>query len=242
MTTSHSRRTFLRNGFIAAGASLTGLSFSTAFGLNSARAAEAGDDAQTILNVAVTAEAFACTHYARALTTTLFNDVQVSYLRAGLESELNHLEFLTANGAQMLTNQFYFPKGTFDSALNFSQVTATAETVFVAAYLAATCRFAELGQATLAATAAQIAVVEGQHLAVVRIIGGELANNVTLGKALFSQVSDAVPVIASLLDGEAGVLGPMEPDAVLFPGIETLRNAIGESQLEQVEPFVAKKR
>ncbi|MBX3079983.1 MAG: ferritin-like domain-containing protein [Anaerolineae bacterium] len=231
-----SRRSFLKNSFIAAGVSLSGLTFSSAFGLKPARAAE--DDIQTILDVAATAEAFACTHYARAISSALFNDVQTSYLKAGLDSEFQHLAFLQANGAKLLAEKFYFPVDTFASTTNFSQVTAIAETVFVAAYLAATNRFAELGQASLATTAAQIAVVEGQHLAVVRIIGGELANNIAYGKTLFGQVSEAVSVVAPLLDGQEGVLGPMEKSSVSFPGSASIRNIIGDSQLDAVEPFV----
>ena len=234
-----SRRSFLKNSLIAAGISFSGLTFTSAFGLKPARAE---DDIQTILDVAATAEAFACTHYTRAISSGLFNDVQTSYLKAGLDSEFQHLEFLQTNGANVLAEKFFFPVDTFASLLNFSQVTAIAETVFVAAYLAATNRFAELGQTALATTAAQIAVVEGQHLAVVRIIGGQLANNVAYGKTLFGQVSDAVPVVAPLLDGKEGVLGPMEKSSVPFPGSASIRTVIGESELEVVEPFASQTR
>jgi hypothetical protein len=239
-TVVSSRRSFLKRSLIAAGVSFSGVSFTSAFGLKSARAA-AEDDIQTILNVAATAEAFACTHYTRAISSAMFNDTQMSYLKAGLESEFQHLEFLQANGAKLLAEKFFFPVDTFASLINFSQVTAIAETVFVAAYLAATNRFAELGQAALATTAAQIAVVEGQHLAVVRIIGGEVPNNVAYGKALFGQVSEAVPVVAPLLDGKEGVLGPMEKSSVPFPGSASIKTVIGDSLLEVVEPFASQK-
>jgi hypothetical protein len=238
-TLNSSRRSFLKRSVLALSASLSGMTFSSAFGLASAQGTE--DDIQTILNIAATAEAFACTHYARAIASALFNDVQTSYLKAGLDSEFQHLEFLSANGAALLTDKFYFPVDTFASVINFSQVTAIAETVFVAAYLAATNRFAMLGQTALATTAAQIAVVEGQHLAVVRIIGGELANNIPYGKSLFTQVSEAVPVVSPLLDGKEGVLGPMEAASVPFPGTEAIRAIIGESQLETVEPFASRR-
>jgi hypothetical protein len=239
---SLTRRHFLKGSTVAASLALTGLSFSTAFGLKTARAAQS-DDAQTIVNIAATAEAFACTHYHRALVSPLsqaFNKVQTGYLKAGLDSEFQHLQFLYANGATLLTNEFYFPLGTFDSIESFSAITDIAETVFVAAYLAATNRFAELGQPALAATTAQIAVVEGQHLALVRLMGNQLANSVTMGKALFRHVSDAVPMVASLFDGKEGVLGSMEPTSVRLPSDDAIWGAIGTSQLESVETFVAK--
>jgi hypothetical protein len=239
---AHTRRAFLKNGAILTGATFTGLTFGAAFGIKPARA-QAADDPQTILDIAATAEAFACTHYYRALVSPLssaFNAVQTDYLTAGLDSEFQHLQFLIANGAQLFTDKFYFPQGTFDSLASFTAITDTAETVFVAAYLAATNRFAELGQPGLAATAAQIAVVEGQHLALVRLMGDKLANHVSLGKALFRNVSEAVPVLASLLDGKEGVLGPMEVTAIALPTDSAIRDVIGESQIEVVDPFIAK--
>jgi hypothetical protein len=234
-----SRRTLLRG----AGAALAGITFTTAFGLKFAHAQDGdgeGDDAQTILNVAATAETFAVTHYYRALQTDIFNDVQREYLMAGLDSEWQHLLFLNANGGESVADEFYFPRGTFDNTLNFSAVTSIAETLFVAAYLAATNRFAELGEPALAATAAQVAVVEGQHLALVRLIGSELPNNISLGEALLGQVSQAVGVIAPLLDGKSGALGAMEKDSFAFPGADAVMEQIGTSTIKAVDPFIVR--
>jgi hypothetical protein len=118
--------------------------------------------------------------------------VTTKYLQAALASEYLHLQFLESNGAEPLTVEFYFPQGTFADKKTLGTVTSIAETVFVAAYLAATRRFAELENPLLAATAAQVAVVEGQHLLFMRQLAGEpVSNNIGLGEALFADVSES---------------------------------------------------
>ncbi|MEP7287639.1 MAG: ferritin-like domain-containing protein [Chloroflexota bacterium] len=236
---SVSRRGFLKSGALLAGASALG--FSGVFGLRTARAAD--DDIPTILSIAATAEAFAVTHYLAAINSKIpFTAAQKAYLRAGLESEYDHLQFLMANGGKMLTDKFYIPTGTFASTKSFGAVTAIAETVFVGAYLAATRRFAELNQPLLAATAAQVAVIEGQHLALVREIGGEFPNNLALAEPLFYNVSDAVAVVQPLLDGKKGGLGEMDKDPVPYPSEDKIKAAIGKSALKPgVMPFTEMK-
>jgi len=228
-----SRRGFLKGSAVLAAASTLG--FSGMFGLRSIMAAAADDDIPTILNVAATAETFAVTHYYRALnkktTKAAFTAAQIAYLKAGLESEQDHLDFLNANGGKALTDKFYFPMGTFDIAKTFGAVTAIAETVFVGAYIAATHRFAELGQPELAAIAAQVAVVEGQHLALSKEIAEQFPNDVALAAPVFYNVSDAVPVVQPLLDGKPGALGAMEKDAVSYPGKDAVMAAVGKSNL-----------
>jgi hypothetical protein len=239
MNSSHnavSRRNFLKAGTVLAGVSAVG--FSAAFGLRSASAAE-GDSVETIINIAATAETFACTHYYRALKSGIkFTTPQLAYIRAALEEELIHLEFLNANGAKALADKFYFPQNTFKSALTFGNVSTVAETVFVGAYLSATRRFAELGNQLLSATAAQIAVVEGQHLALVRQTAGQLPNNIAYGEPIFFNISEAVGVVSPLLDGKTGGLGAMEKDPVAYPGADEIRKAIGKSALTPVKTFI----
>ncbi len=227
-----SRRGFLKGTALLAAASTLG--FSGMFGLRMALAAAADDDIPTILNVAATAETFAVTHYYRALSNTTkaqFTAAQKAYLRAGLESEQDHLDFLNANGGKALTDKFYFPAGTFNDAKTFGTVSSIAETVFVGAYIAATHRFAQLGQPELAAIAAQVAVVEGQHLALSKEIAGAFPNDVALAAPVFYNVSDAVPVVQPLLDGKKGALGDMEKDAVSYPGKDKVMAAVGKSNL-----------
>src|SRR5579859_683844 len=230
------RRGFLKASTLLAGA--TALGFSGMFGLRSASAA-AGDDPITILNVAATAETFACTHYYSALKSNIvWTQAQLDYIRSALEQELIHLEFLNTNGGNTLAKEFYFPTGVFNSRTSFGTVSAIAETVFVGAYLAATRRFAELGNSLLAATAAQVAVIEGQHLALVRQTALELPNNLPLAEPSFYNVSDAVPVVQPLLDGKVGALGQMDSTTVAYPGADAIRKLIGKTLQSPVKTFV----
>ncbi len=227
-----SRRNFLRSGALLSTISVLGLG--QAFGVSAAD----GDDIPTMLNIAATAETFACTHYYRAITAKIrFTTPQLAYVKAALEEELIHLEYLNANQGKALATSFFFPTGTFNSPSSFATVSAVAETVFVAAYLAAARRFAELGQPLLAATAAQIAVVEGQHLALVRQTAGELPNNIAYGEPQFFNVSDAVAVVQPLLTGQTGGLGPMEKTSVDYPGADKIRALLGKSLVTPVKPF-----
>lgn len=71
----------------------------------------AGDDVQTILNLAATAEAFACVHYHNVLTlgAIAFTEPQIAQLKGALDAELAHLEYLQSNGASTLATDFYIP-------------------------------------------------------------------------------------------------------------------------------------
>ena len=230
---SLSRRGFLQGGALLAAASTVG--FSGMFGVSSAFAADNGDSIPDMLNIAATAEAFAVTHYFRALDATTtkakFDPKDVAYFQAALESEQAHLDFLMSNGGKPLTTEFYFPVGTFDTTQAFGLVTSIAETVFVGAYLAATRRFAELGQPLLAATAAQVATIEAQHLALVRDTGGLFPNNLALGAPVFYNVSEAVPVVSPLLSGKKGALGDMETAKYKLPSKDDVMKAVGKSML-----------
>jgi hypothetical protein len=202
------------------------------------RALAADDEPKAILDIAATAETFACTHYYRALQELKFDPTTEAYMKAGLEAEFIHLQFLNTNGGKALTEEFYFPEGTFKDNAMLGTVTSVAETVFVAAYLAATRRFAELNQPLLAMVSAQVAAVEAQHLLFMRGLAGEKpANNIALGEALFFNVSDAVPVISGLLDGKSKVAGlDLEKTGVKYPGAEAITKMVGTSMLKAVLP------
>jgi len=229
------RRAFLKGSALLTGA--TALGWSGIFGLDRVGAAD-GDDIPTILNIAATAETLACTHYYMALKSAIrFTDPQIAYIKAALEEEYIHLKFLNENGGKALVDKFYFPTGTLNSKISFGTVSAIFETVFVGAYLAATRRFAELGQPLLAATAAQVAVIEGQHLALVRQTALILPNNIALGEPKFFNISEAVPTVQPVLDGTEGALGPMDKNPISFPGPDAILKAIGKSGLSPVKPF-----
>lgn len=230
-----SRRAFLKSSAVAAGTA--GLTFSSVFGYSRVFGQD-GDSVETIINIAATAETLACTHYYNVLTDSNIQlaPAERNILTAALDTEYQHLQFLNANGAQALTNQFYFPLNVYVDRQNFAEITEMAESAFVAAYLAANRRFAELGEPLLAATVAQVACTEEVHLALIRQIGGLLPNHVSLAQALVYNTSDAGPILQAFLEGGDG----MEATARPFPGGQTIVDFVGGNGVMAVEPFVTK--
>lgn len=233
MSTSNSisRRHFLRNSAVVAGAAT--FSFSQLFGFERVFAQDA-DTLEVILNLAATAETLACTHYYNVLTDSNIALVpaEVNILKSALDTELQHLEYLNANAATSLLSEFYFPRNVYTDRAQFSEITEMAETSFVSAYLAAVRRIAQLGNPLLAATAAQVAATEQVHLALIRQIGGRVPNHVSLGQALFANTSDVKPVLQGFLEGGADFAGPRK-----FPGADEIRKVIGSDGVMTVKPF-----
>lgn len=239
---SVSRRQALKTGGMFAAASTLGFAGLFA-GAESAMAAprrtaahDKMDDVATIANLAATAETLAATSYFGTLTQAGFsieNDAML-YLKYALSSELYHLAILQSLGGKSLVNEFYIPEK-FLSDFNVNvQTFIAAETAFTGAYLAATRRFAELNQPRLAATTAQHAATEAEHLALTRDIGGLLPNPNALPAPIYYNVSDAVPTLTPFLTGGPGFIGP-----VAFPGVEAINNFLGDNQAVKVPPFVA---
>jgi rubrerythrin len=213
MNTNFTRRNFLKGGVAAAGASL--LSFNQVFGFSRVLGQDMpDDDLQTIINLAATAELFATTHYLAAINGDLNLDtIQLNYMKAGFLAEQDHLELLMSLGAVPVVTEFYVPETLFSDKDLFSQITEVAETAFVGAYLAATRVFSQSAETTaFAVTTTQIAAVEAEHRALVRQIGGRLANNLSYAQYTLRNVSDAVPVLQPFLDGSGeGFVGPIAP-------------------------------
>jgi hypothetical protein len=219
-----SRRRFLQ-GSAGLGGGLAMASFAGAFGMGKAEAAHANDDPQTILNLAATAEALAVTFYYSAITGAQFSvsAEDVEYLKAAMDAEQYHYEFLTGAGGKALTNQFYVPATVLSDPNVFIKTGLAAETAFVAAYLAATRTFADAGQGKLAATTAQHAASEAVHLSLVREIAGYLPNDLAVPAAIYYNVSDAVPTLAPFLKGGSGFIGP-----VMMPSADKVKAAMGD--------------
>jgi hypothetical protein len=230
-----------RRNLIKGAAGLSGgiaaASFAGAFGIKSAQAAhDRMDDAQTILNLAATAETLATTFYYAALNLAEFelSDEDVLYLKLALDAEKYHLDFLMSNGGASLTQQFYVPATLLSDPGVFVQVGTTAETAFVGAYLAATRRFAELNLPRIAATTAQHACSEAQHLVLIRDIGGLTPNNLALPLPIYYNVSDAVPTLAPFLQGGEGFIGP-----VTAPTAAQISATLGGVKSDPTKPFTA---
>jgi hypothetical protein len=231
-----SRRNMLK-GAAGVGGGLAIASFASMFGIRSAEAAHnANDEPQTILNLAATAESLATTFYWAALNLAQFkvSAADVAYLKLALDAEKYHLDFLTSNGGVPLTTQFYVPANLLSDPGVFVQTGANAETAFVGAYLAATRRFAELGVPRLAATTAQHACSEAQHLALIREIGGLAPNNLALPLPIYYNVSDAVPTLAPFLQGGSGFIGP-----VSAPTAAQIASTLGGVKSDPTQTFLS---
>ncbi len=228
-TEKQTKGNLTRRGFLTGTAGIGGgialASFASAFGVREAHAAhDRMDDVATIANLAATAETLAATSYYYTILNNPFDlsDDYLSYLKLAMSSELYHLKVLQSLGGASLAQQFYTPKKFLsDFAVNTATF-ITAETAFTGAYLAATRRFAELGVPRLAATTAQHAATEAEHLALTRMIGGLVPNPNALPAPIFYNVSDAVPVLGPFLQGGAGFAGP-----VPFPGEDAIRSLAG---------------
>lgn len=212
-----SRRTLLKGGaMLGAGLGVAGI-FNGTFGFNRVLGQDMmNDDIATVINVAATAELFATTHYLAAINNAEalgLGTVQLNYMKAGFLAEQDHLELLQSLGATPVVTEFYVPEMLFSDVNLFAAITEVAETTFVAAYLAAVRIFSGSAETTpFAVTAAQIAGVEAEHRALVRQIGGSLANNISYAQYQFDNVSDAVPVLQAFLDGSGeGFVGPIAP-------------------------------
>lgn len=214
-----------RRGFLA------GASGALAAGVLMPRGASAqtgpGDDMQTMLDLAATMEAFASTHMFGLLTMRAFDLSSAEELQAKiiLDAELKHLDLLSRAGGRPLTTSFYVPADVYRSRARFGQVTADVETVCTGAYLAAARRLAELGEQRMAATMAQLAANEAQHIAVARDLVGAVPSDNAWLPALFYNVSDARPALAPFLGGAEGFMGPVE-----FPGFEAAQRVLGPTR------------
>lgn len=237
-----SRRNMLKTTGIGSGIAIA--SFSALFaGAEDAFAAPVGplahdrmDSVETIANLAATAETLAATSYFGTLNLAGFSlsDEARLYMRYALSSELYHLAILQSLGGKSLVSEFFIPEAFLTNFSVNVQTFITAETAFTGAYLAATRRFAELGQPRLAATTAQHAATEAEHLALTRDIGGLLPNPNALPAPIYYNVSDAVPTLTPFLVGGPGFIGP-----VAFPGVDAINAYLGNDQAEKVPPFVA---
>ena len=227
------RNSISRRNLLKSAAGITGgmaaAGFAGMFGLQTAQASHnAMDDVATIANLAATAETLAMTsYYYTILNNPLgFSDFQLSYLKLAMSSELYHLDVLTSLGGKSLADKFYTPTAFLkDKKVNVATFIA-AETAFTGAYLAATRRFAELGEPRLAATTAQHAATEAEHLALTRLVGGLIPNPNALPAPIYYNVSDAVPTLTPFLQGGTGFAGP-----VPFPGVDAIKKLAGPEAL-----------
>ena len=182
------------------------------------------ESVQDIINVAVTAEAFAVTLLGLALDsaaagTLALEEDAVGSLVAARAAEQAHYDVLVAAGAVPVTTTFTVPDGNLlTDPAEFYPTLVSLEEAFVAAYLTAAQTFVTLGEPDLAQIALQIGAVEAEHRAGVRFFAinadaiDGVANDVAFEKSLFASVSEAADLLTEL-----GFIGG-DGTAVEFPG------------------------
>ncbi len=139
---------------VAAGTFLAGCGGSS----NHSAQAQSNMD-QNILNAAATAEALATAMYFNIINApgSIYQTGPIStnapdkaYLVAGYEQELNHYNFLVANGGQALATTFYFPAKMFIDPQVTVNTLVTLEDAFIAAYLIGIRDFSSAGLKVIA--------------------------------------------------------------------------------------------
>lgn len=227
-----SRRHFLKGAAVAAASVGLAPAAVSAAGLDRKVRAGMPESATQILDIAATAEAAAVTalyHVHVAVNHNRLNTsgvaIPVPFLvrivRGILRQEQDHYAFLTGAGAKPALTSFSFPPEIFRSATAALRFLVTADTIFAAAYMAATREFAEGGMATLARYAYQIGGTECEHRALARAALGKLPNDRSFERDLFpNRVGGAVHVLSQL-----GILKP----GLAYPGAHAVDQILRNS-------------
>lgn len=249
LTSSPDRKHFLSGAAVAAAAGLVP-GAALASGLKGGRGHARGarhmpESAASILNIAATAETAAVTalynvHVAvgkgKLNTSGVAVPVNtlVSIVRAALREEQDHLSFLMGAGAKPLYTSFSFPANIFTKATDTLTFFEAAETIFVAAYMAATREFAFAGHNNLAQYTYQIGGVESEHRALMRAGLGQLPpNNKSFETNLYKKVSDAA--------AELGKLGIFKP-GMSYPGAGAVDTILSTTVTKDVTAGVVQRK
>jgi hypothetical protein len=249
LESSRSRKHFLTGAAAAAAAGLVP-GATLASGLKGGRGRARGrrrmqESAASILNIAATAET--------AAVTALYNvhvavgkgklntsgvavpaNMLVSIVRAALREEQDHLSFLMGAGAKPLYTSFSFPANIFTKATDTLTFFEAAETIFVAAYMAANREFAYAGHNNLAQYAYQIGGVESEHRALMRAGLGQMpANNKSFETNLYKKVSEAA--------AELGKLGIFKP-GMTYPGAGAVDTILSTTVTKDVTAGVVQRK
>lgn len=190
------------------------------------------ESAQTILNIAATAEALAVTAFYNvheAVVQGKFDttgiavpvDTLVTIVRAILREEQDHYAFVVGAGGRPAVTSFTLPAGVLSSALDALHFVEVAETTFVAAYMAAVRDFAKVSQPQLAQYAYQIGAVEAEHRALARAGLGEMPPN---NKSFESNLYTSVSAVAD----ELTALGLFQP-GLPYPGAGAVDSLLGST-------------
>jgi len=159
-----------RRQFVASAAAVVGglAAFGSITGVAKA-ASMFGDDPQTILNVAATAEVLATIVNTVGWERNLCPDpVTQRNIAAAAREELIHYQVLVASGGKPLTKRIWVPDAVFADCTSLLNTLQVGDQIFINAYLFATKTFGDAGNGALAVTAAEFMGVEAVHRALAR--------------------------------------------------------------------------
>jgi len=168
---------------------LLGLVGDDAWGAKAAK-----NDAQTILNVAATAEVLATivnTVGPEKLGSQL-EPVTLMNVQAAAREELIHYDVLVATGAKPLTKKIWVPDAVFASRTGLLTTLEAGDQIFINAYLIGTTAFAKAKQAKLARFTGEFMGAEAVHRALARQSLGKLGNDRAFMKYSFTNIMVAV--------------------------------------------------
>jgi len=142
------------------------------------------NDAQTILNVAATAEVLATIVNTVGAERVALDETAARNVRTAAREELIHYRVLTRGlGGKALTKRIWVPDAVFASPTGLLSTLEVGDQIFVNAYLIAVHVYAAAKQAEPATIAAEIMGVEAVHRALARQSLGKLGNDRAFQKA-----------------------------------------------------------
>lgn len=172
------------------------------------------DNPGLLLNILATAELFSASLYTSALqlVTDLTEEEHV-WIKTIALSEWDHYQLFSSIGGRSASTTFSLDNFPSDK-LGFIAVVEPLKTSFVTGYLTFLGMLTSIADEKLAITAAQIATVESQHLALLRHIGGLLPIQSAFSFYAGMTTSDAISGLDNLMgsSGTAQIVPPSESD------------------------------
>jgi len=175
---AQTRSAFLRKAGLGAG---TLVGAGALLGPSSAFAATrqtAVNDAQTILNVAASAEVLATIVNTVGFELGLGGDaVTQRNIKAAAREELIHYQVLVASGGKPASKKIWIPDAVFANRTNFLSTLEVGDQIFINAYMVGTLTFGNAGNGTLALITSEFMGAEAVHRALARQSLGKLGND-----------------------------------------------------------------
>ena len=162
-------------------------------GLLNTEDAMARNDAQTILNIAATAEVLATivnTVGGERLAGQL-DAVTLANIQAAAREELIHFDVLRSIGGRPATRKIWVPDAVFASKAGLLNTLVTGDQIFINAYLIGTTAFAKAGKARLARFTGEFMGAEAVHRALALQSLGKLGNDRAFMRYSFSKIETA---------------------------------------------------